>query len=126
MTTLFDPDSVPALVAQASSSALGLVSSGGGRRDAWHPISWDIGQVAIFAVALSAELGAPVERITLNPASWSDHPRLLPLPDGRRLRVDWFEAAPLDEVSVRRRYESRLTIRLVPSSWAAAPVLERL
>lgn len=124
MTTLFDPDSVPPLAAQTSSTARGIASSEGWR-DAWHPSSWDIGQVAIFAIALSAALGARVERITLNPASWSDHPRLLPLPDGRRLRVDWFDAAPIDEVSVRRGYEPRLTIPLAPSSLAVASVLER-
>jgi hypothetical protein len=67
---------------------------------------------------LSADLGTAVSRITLNPASWSQHPRLLPLA-GRHLRIDWLDAAAGDEVSVRRGYQPRLTIRLVPPPSAA-------
>ena len=117
MTTLFDPTSAPTQEARASTLAHRRPSRARYEHEVWHPISWDISEVARFTVKLSAELGSPVNRITLNPASWSEHPRLLPLHDGRCLRIDWFDAAALDEVSVRRGTEPRLTIRLAaPSS----------
>lgn len=118
MTTVFDPTSVPTMVAQARSSARGRPSSRGSHDEEWRPASWDIGEVASFALALSADVETTLSRITLNPASWSEHPRLLPLP-GRCLRIDWLDAAAVDEVSVRRGYEPRLIIRLVPPSGAA-------
>jgi hypothetical protein len=123
MTTLFEPTLAAAAAAQARSSARGRRSFRGAGDDEWRPASWDIGEVASFALALSADLGITVSRITLNPASWSKHPRLLPLP-GRSLRIDWFHAAAVDEVSVRRGYEPRLTIRLVPPSGAATEVAD--
>jgi hypothetical protein len=116
MRTLFEPTSA---AAAARSCARGRRSFRGAGDDEWRPASWDIGEVASFALALSADLGTAVGRITLNPGSWSEHPRLLPLP-GRYLRIDWFDAAAVDEVSVRRGYEPRLTIRLAPPSGAAS------
>ena len=112
MTTLFD-STAPAAPARARSSVPGRLSIGERDQDAWRPGSWDVSEVAAFALALSAELGTAVSRITLNPALWSQHPRLLPLP-GRSLRIDWLDAAAVDEVSVRRGYAPRLTVRLVP------------
>ena len=120
MTTRFDSTSAAEVAVRARPSARGRLSFGG-HDEAWRPGSWDISEVADFALALSADLGTDVNRITLNPASWSQHPRLLPLP-GRYLRIDWFDAAAVDEVSVRRGYEPRLTIRLVPPPFAAARV----
>jgi hypothetical protein len=112
MTTLFD-STAPATPARARSPVTSGTSSGGSLGDAWHPGSWDVSEIADFALALSAELGTAVSRITLNPAMWSQHPRLLPLP-GLALRIDWLDAAAVDEVSVRRGYKPRLTVRLVP------------
>jgi len=114
MTTLLNPTSVPTATAQPRTSPQGRPSFQGGQ-DAWRPRSWDISEVASFAIALSADLGANVTRITLNPASWSQHPRLLPIL-GRCLRIDWLDAAAVDEVSVRRSYAPRLTVSLVPPS----------
>jgi hypothetical protein len=116
MTTLFD--STSAAAAPACSSARRRPLFEGSHDEAWRPGSWDIREVADFALGLSVDLGTAVSRITLNPASWSQHPRLLPLP-GRYLRIDWLDAAARDEVSVRRGYEPRLTIRLVPPTPAA-------
>jgi hypothetical protein len=112
MTTLFD-STAPAPPARAPSDVPGGLSSGDGPGDTWRPGSWDVNEIADFALTLSAELGTAVSRITLNPALWSQHPRLLPLP-GRSLRIDWLDAAAIDQVSVRRGYEPRLTVRLVP------------
>ena len=112
MTTLFD-STAPAAPAHARSFVPGRLSIGERDQDEWRPGSWDVSEVAAFALALSAELGTAVSRITLNPALWSQHPRLLPLP-GRSLRIDWLDAAAVDEVSVRRGYAPRLTLRLVP------------
>jgi Family of unknown function (DUF5994) len=78
----------------------------------WCPASWDVSEIATFAGALTAKIGL-VGRITLNPGLWSGHPRMLELPD-RQLRIDWFDAAPPDEVSVRRGYTRRLIIELRP------------
>jgi len=121
MTTRFDSTSAAEVAVRARPSARGRLSFGG-HDEAWRPGSWDISEVADFALALSADLGIDVGRITLNPASWSQHPRLLPLP-GRYLRIDWFDAAAVDEVSVRRGYEPRLTIRLVPPPPATTKVV---
>lgn len=110
MTTLFDSTSAAEVAVRALPSARGRPSFEGSHDEVWRPGSWDIREVANFALALSADLGTDVSRITLNPASWSQHPRLLPLP-GRYLRIDW---SAVDEVSVRRGYEPRLTIRLAP------------
>ena len=112
MTTLFD-STAPAAPAHARSFVPGRLSIGERDQDEWRPGSWDVSEVAAFALALSAELGTAVSRITLNPGLWSQHPRLLPLP-GRSLRIDWLDAAAVDEVSVRRGYKPRLTVRLVP------------
>jgi hypothetical protein len=84
----------------------------GNEDGAWWPRSGDVTQIADFARALSAQVG-PVHRITLNPALWTTHPRLLDL-DGRKLRIDWFDSARPDVVSVRRGYQRRLQIVLVP------------
>ena len=81
--------------------------------DVWRPSSWDIREVRAFALAVSADLGITVNRLTLNPGAWTQHPRLLQLP-GRMLRIDWLDAAAADEVSVRRGYQPRLTMRLLP------------
>ena len=78
----------------------------------WHPRSWDVGEIAAFAVELSSAIGL-VRRITLNPGRWSSHPHVLDLP-GRQLRIDWFDAAAPDAVSVRRGYAPRMALRLVP------------
>ena len=121
MTTVFDSASAAAMAARARSSAHGRPLFEGSQDEAWRPGSWDIREVADFALGLSADLGAAVSRITLNPASWSQHPRLLPLP-GRYLRIDWSDAAAGDEVSIRRGYEPRLTIRLVPPTPAVTRV----
>jgi hypothetical protein len=122
MTTLFD-STAPAPPARARSDVPGTLLSGESPGDAWRPRSWDVSEIAGFARALSAELGTAVRRITLNPALWSEHPRLLPLP-GRSLRIDWLDAAAADEVSVRRGYQPRLTVRLVPPT-TGDPVTSR-
>jgi hypothetical protein len=86
----------------------------------WRPRSWDVSEIAAFAVELSATVGL-VRRITLNPGRWSSHPHVLDLP-GRQLRIDWFDAAAPDAVSVRRGYSPRLALRLVqPAARRPAP-----
>ena len=118
MTTFVDSTLVSTLAAASRAAARTRPSFRGTGHGEWRPASWDIREVAGFALALSGDLGITVGRITLNPGSWSEHPRLLPLPD-HCLRIDWFDAAAVDEVSVRRGYGPRLTIRLVPPSGPA-------
>lgn len=83
-------------------------------RGVWWPRSRDIaGELAALLPAADTYLGAPLTRMSLNPAAWGKHPRRLYA--GRRvIRLAWFSSIDPATVGFGATPLERLTLCVIP------------
>ena len=93
------------------------VGTMGGR---WWPRTDDLArELPTLVAAVTQHFGA-VDRISLDPESWSSRPRTITI-DGRVVLLDWFGARHRHTVELRGPHSSHLDLLVIP--FDTAPVV---